>query len=304
MSSQRPPRNTAPGTVAGNAQGGARLRRWRETFATVCVVAAPCLVVVLGSWMLLDVLRRGLPGLSLTFLVAPVRDAGRAGGIGPVLVSTGLILLVCLAAIVPIGLGAAAHLAACTSSASRWRVLVRRSLDLLAGVPSIVLGLFGSAFFCVFLGLGFSILSGGLTLACMALPLFVRAVEDSLRAVPEDIHLSAAALGLGPRRTFFSLVLPVAAPGLLAGLVLSVGRALAETAALLFTAGYVARLPRSLFDSGRALSVHVYDLAANVAGGEPNAWTSAVVLLGAIVAIEGVTALLTHRLIAARVTRP
>ena len=145
-------------------------------------------------------------------------------------------------------------------------------------MPSIVFGLFGNAFFCVALGLGFSILSGGLTLACMILPLMIRATEEGLRAVPQELRLGAAALGLGPAAVFWRLLLPVALPGLAVGLVLGMGRALAETAALLFTSGYVDRMPTSLLDSGRALSIHVYDLAMNVAGGEPRAYATALIL--------------------------
>ena len=145
--------------------------------------------------------------------------------------------------------------------------LVRRSLDVLAGVPSIVFGLFGNAFFCKTLHLGFSILSGGLTLACMVLPILIRATEEGFRSVPADLRPGAAALGLSRTSTLFRLLLPAAVPGLTVGLVLGIGRALAETAALIFTSGYVDRMPSSLTDSGRALSIHIYDLSMNVAGG-------------------------------------
>jgi ABC-type phosphate transport system permease subunit len=136
---------------------------------------------------------------------------------------------------------------------TRW---VRRSLELLAGVPSIVCGLFGLAFFGEYLGWGWSILSGGMTLACMILPLLIRSAEESLRAVPQSLRHGAAALGLSKRAELWHLTLPAAVPGITAGLVLSIGRALAETAALLFTAGSAIRMPESWFDSARALSYH------------------------------------------------
>lgn len=161
------------------------------------------------------------------------------------------------------------------------------ALDILAGVPSIVFGLFGNAFFCVTLGLGFSILSGGLTLACMALPLLARATEVSLRSLPAETRQAAAALGLSQGRTILRLLLPAAAPGIAAGLALAMGRALAETAALIFTSGYVDRMPESLHDSGRALSVHIYDLALNVSGGEASAAASALVLVALLVLLNG-----------------
>jgi phosphate transport system permease protein len=149
----------------------------------------------------------------------------------------------------------------------------------LAGVPSIVFGLFGNAFFCIYLGLGFSILSGGLTLACMVLPILIRTAEEGLHSAPHDYRLAAAALGMSRSATLVHLLLPAAAPALVAGLMLGIGRAGAETAALIFTSGYVDRMPDSLFDSGRALSVHIYDLSMNVAGGDASAYASALVLI-------------------------
>jgi phosphate transport system permease protein len=161
--------------------------------------------------------------------------------------------------------------------------LVRRSLDVLAGVPSIVFGLFGNAFFCIYLGLGFSILSGGLTLACMVLPILIRTAEQGLQAAPNDYRLAAAALGMTRSATLVHLLLPSAAPALSASLILGLGRAIAETAALIFTSGYVDRMPDSLFDSGRALSVHIY-----VAGGDANAYSSALVLIILLLIINSI----------------
>jgi phosphate transport system permease protein len=177
-------------------------------------------------------------------------------------------------------------LAEYTSPRDAFGRLVRRSLDVLAGVPSIVFGLFGNAFFCIWLGMGFSILSGGLTLACMALPILIRATEEGFRAVPGEHRLGAAALGMTRTRTLFSLLLPAATPGLMVGLVLGFGRAIAETAALIYTSGYVDRMPESLFDSGRSLSMHIYDLSMNVSGGEPNAYASALILVGILLVVN------------------
>lgn len=254
-------------------------------------------LATIGSfvWVVGDVVVRGVSQLSLGFLLEAPRDAGRAGGIGPILVSTGAILFVCLAVTVPIGVGAAALLAEFTRVEGPLARFVRGSLDVLAGVPSIVFGLFGNAFFCVALGLGFSIVSGGLTLACMALPLVIRATEEGFRQVPDEIRLGGAALGFSRASVFVKLLLPAALPGLGVGLALGIGRALAETAALLFTSGYVDRMPTSLFDSGRALSIHVYDLAMNVAGGEPRACATAIVLVAVLILANTAAARLTAR---------
>lgn len=259
----------------------------REWLAFASVWGAAVLVTATFCWLLGDIIWHGLSHISWTFLTTPPENAGRQGGIGPILVSTALILGVCLTVSLPIGIGTAVLLAELMSDQSLFGRFTRRSLDVLAGVPSIVFGLFGNAFFCQTLGLGFSILSGGLTLACMVLPIVIRSAEEGFRAVPADYRLSAAALGLSRTTTLVHLLLPAAVPGLLVGLVLGVGRALAETAALIFTSGYVDRMPESLLDSGRALSIHIFDLSMNVPGGDANAYASALVLVILLLIING-----------------
>jgi phosphate transport system permease protein len=270
---------------------GARRGRAREWLAGALVWGSAAAVTGAFTWITGDLLWHGLSRLSWSFLVSAPAQAGRSGGIGPILVSTSLVLAVCFAAAVPIGLATAVFLSEFAAQQERLGRWVRRALDVLAGVPSIVFGLFGNALFCKALGLGFSILSGGLTLACMVLPLLIRSTEEGLRAVPPEYRLGAAALGMSKTRTLLHIALPCALPGLTAGLVLGVGRALAETAALLFTSGYVDRMPRSLADSGRVLSLHIYDLSMNVTGGEPNAYASALVLVGWLLAIGCAAAL-------------
>jgi phosphate transport system permease protein len=265
--------------------GDARSRR-ADRLATVVVWSVALLVTAGFAWLLADVVWHGVGRLSWDFLTSPPENAGREGGIGTILVSTGLILAVCLASVLPVGLGTAVLLAEFTPSGSVFGRLVRRSLDVLAGVPSIVFGLFGNALFCKALGMGFSILSGGLTLACMVLPILIRSVEEGFRAVPDEYRQGAAALGLTRTATLRHLLLPAAVPGLVVGLVLGLGRAMAETAALIFTSGYVSRMPRSLYDSGRSLSIHIYDLSMNVSGGDQNAYASALVLVILLLAIN------------------
>jgi phosphate transport system permease protein len=269
--------------------------RRADAAATVLVWSAAVLVTAVFLWLLADVVWHGAGRVSWNFLTAPPRNAGREGGIGPMLVSTALILAVCLGASLPIGLGAATLLAEFTPVQGVFGRLVRRSLDVLAGVPSIVFGLFGNAFFSKTLGLGYSILSGGLTLACMVLPILIRSIEEGFRAVPQDYRLGAAALGLSRTATLLHLLLPAAVPGLVVGLVLGVGRALAETAALIFTSGYVDRMPGSLLDSGRSLSIHVFDLSMNVSGGDANAYATALVLVALLLVINGMASWLADR---------
>jgi phosphate transport system permease protein len=265
---------------------GDRRSRRADRAATAVVWSIAVLVTAGFVWMLSDVVWHGVGRMSWEFLTAAPENAGREGGIGTILVSTGLILAVCLVAVLPVGLGTAVLLAEFTPPSGVFGRVVRRSLDVLSGVPSIVFGLFGNALFCKALGMGFSILSGGLTLACMVLPILIRSVEEGFRAAPDEYRLGAAALGLSRMATLRHLLLPAAVPGLVVGLVLGLGRALAETAALIFTSGYVSRMPRSLFDSGRSLSIHIYDLSMNVSGGDQNAYASALVLVVLLLAIN------------------
>ncbi|MBC85927.1 MAG: phosphate ABC transporter, permease protein PstA [Bdellovibrionaceae bacterium] len=226
-----------------------------------------------------DVAIKGFTAIQWDFIFTEPSRSGREGGVGPILVSTFLLLGICLSIVISLGLGTAIYLNEFTFHKSKFSKIIELSLDILAGVPSIVFGLFGNVLFCKILGLGFSILSGGLTLACMALPLFIRTAQSSLRGIPSEYRSGSKALGFSKATTLIKVTLPVAIPGIIAGLILSIGRAMAETAALIFTSGYVDRMPSSLLDSGRALSVHIYDLSMNISGGDLNAYRSAFLLI-------------------------
>lgn len=263
-------------------------------FGLVGGLAVAVTLAVLG-WIIWDLLRLGLSSLSWSFLTGEVAGGGRSGGIGPVLVSTILIVVSALAFAIPPGVGCAIWLSEFVRHGSRPARVITGGVDLLASVPSIVFGLFGMSFFCQILGLGFSILSGGLTLACMILPLLVRTTLSALQSLPADLRPAAAALGLTEATTIGKILLPAALPGIVVGVTLGVGRALAETAALIFTSGYATRWPGSPTDSGRALSVHIYDLAMNIPNGSAAASASALVLLVLIVFINSTAASLAGR---------
>lgn len=265
-----------------------------EIFMAISIwIAAGSSIAVL-AWILFDIGYQGITHLSLGFLTKEVENAGTEGGIGPVIVSTFLLLFVTLGAAVPLSLATAIELTDKIDNPHWLTRNLRRLLDVLAGVPSIVFGLFGNALFSNLLGFKYSILSGGLTLACMILPLLIRTFEQAIIAVPNEYRYAAAALGLGKATTLWRVVLPAAAPGLAAAVVLSTGRALAETAALIFTSGYVTRTPESLLDSGRSMSVHIYDLTMNVSNGSPHAYATACVLVVLLLAINATTAGLLH----------
>ena len=266
-----------------------------ERLFTVVIWATALLVAALFLWLLGDLAWRGFGHLSWSFLVNEPERAGRAGGIAPILVATLAILGVALLAALPLGLASAIWLAEYSRQGGRFGHGVRLSLDVLAGVPSIVFGLFGYAFFCIFLGLGFSILAGGLTLACMILPIFIRTSEAGLAAVNDDWRRGADALGMSRATALKQVLLPAAAPAIGAGLLLGIGRATAETAALIFTSGYVDRMPESPLDSGRALAVHIYELSMNVTGGDSAAYASALVLILLIIATNAAALTLSER---------
>lgn len=274
-----------------------------DRVAAVVLWTMALLVAGVFFCLLASIVWNGASAISWEFLFSKPENLGRAGGIGPILVSTALILGVCMGVSLPIGIGAAILLAEYTSAEQWYGRLVRRSLDVLAGVPSIVFGLFGTVFFCQVLDLGYSILAGGLTLACMVLPILIRASEEGLRSVPAEYRTAAASLGISRTGTLLHLLLPAAIPGLMVGFVLGLGRAIAETAALLFTSGYVDRMPETLLDSGRALTVHIYDLAMNVAGGNPNAYGSAFVLVVFLLVINGSASYIAEHWLHRRIIR-
>ena len=264
----------------------ARSRRWPEYAVAIFVWMVALVITAALLWIVGDIVVRGAGGISWTFLTSATRDAGRAGGILPMIVSSLMILAIAMMVAIPAGISVAVLLSEFSRRGGWFGGLIGRTLDVLAAVPSIVFGLFGNAFFCVWLGMGYSILAGGLTLACMVAPILIRTLAAALEQVPDQYRIAATALGIGKTRTTFSVLIPVALPGLFVGIVLGVGRVLAETAALLFTSGYVDRFPRSLLDSGRSLSIHIYDLSMNVAGGERNAFATALVLTGMLSVIN------------------
>jgi len=244
--------------------------------------------------LITDVIVHGISRIDIDFFLNSPENAGRLGGIAPMLLSTMLLLVLCLIFALPIGIGSAIYLAEYTNSHHWFVKLIRKSLNVLASVPSIVMGLFGYAFFVITLDFGFSILSGALTLSVMVLPLLIRNIEDSLRNISKEFRHNAFALGLSKTTTIFKVLLPMATQGIILATILSIARAMAETAALLYTSGYVTRMPESVFDSGRSLSVHIFDLSMNVPGGEPSAYASTLTLILLLLSINIITQYLSH----------
>ncbi|MEA4994583.1 MAG: phosphate ABC transporter permease PstA [Oscillibacter sp.] len=213
----------------------------------------------------------------------------------PALVTTVFMVLLSLLIAAPLGLFTAIYLVEYAKRGSRLVRLVRVTAETLSGIPSIVYGLFGSLFFVSWLGWGYSLLAGTFTLSIMILPLIMRTAEESLKAVPDTYREGSFGLGAGRLRTVFRIVLPAAAPGILAGVILAMGRIVGETAALIYTAGSVAQIPNSLLASGRTLAIHMYALSSEgLYTGQ--AYATAVVLLVLVVGINALSAALAKRI--------
>lgn len=259
-----------------------------KTFRTLCWLCALS-VFFIFSLVVFDIAARGISGLGWSFFLESPANAGRDGGIAPILASTLMTLAIALAGTVPPGLACALWLSEFVNRQSLFARVTKVSLDALSGIPSIVFGLFGNAFFSHHLGLGFSLLSGGLTLACMALPIFIKTALSGLQALGMDWRKQGAALGMSKASVVWHVLLPAATPAIVAGIMLGIGRAIAEAVALIFTSGYSDRWPTSIFDSGRSLAVHIYDLSMNVTGGDKAAYASALTLLLLIIIINALT---------------
>jgi len=212
----------------------------------------------------------------------------------PALINTLLMIGFSLALAAPLGIFAAIWLAEYAKRGNRFVAAVRLAAETLTGVPSIVYGLFGMLLFGVFFGWGYSLLSGVCTLSIMILPLIMRTTEEALLTVPDSYREGSFALGAGKLRTVFTIILPAAAPGILAGIILAIGRIAGETAALIFTAGTVARVAESAMSSTRTLAVHMYLLASE--GLYTNqAYATAAILLGVVLCINGLSGFVAKR---------
>ena len=172
--------------------------------------------------------------------------------------------------------------------------MIRLTTETLSGIPSIVYGLFGMLFFVNTLDWGFSILAGAFTLSIMILPLIMRTTEEALKSVPDSYREGSFGLGAGKLRTVFRIVLPSAVPGILAGVILAIGRIVGETAALIYTAGSVAQIPKSVMGSGRTLAVHMYHLSSEGLYMD-QAYATAVILLILVVGINTISSVIAKK---------
>lgn len=249
------------------------------------------LLVIIGY-----VLWNGLGVISLDFLTKNPSNMGKSGGIYPMILGTLYMTAIAIIVSTPLSVGAAIYLAEYAGE-SRLTQLVRFGADSLAGIPSIMFGMFGYLFFVLYMHMGFSLLAGGLTLALMGLPIILRVSEEAIKVVPESYRLGSLALGASKWQTIYKVVLPTAVPGIITGVILGMGRAIGETAAVMLTAGTVAKVPWSIFSSVRTMTLHIYLLTTeNIS--VRNAYGTAAVLIIMILAVTIVSNLITRRYIA------
>ena len=213
----------------------------------------------------------------------------------PALINTVVMTLLSLLIAVPFGIFSAIFLVEYAGKRNKFIEVIRLTTETLSGIPSIVYGLFGMLFFVNTLKWGFSVLAGAFTLSIMILPLIMRQTEEALKAVPDSYREGSFGLGAGKLRTVFRIVLPSAVPGILAGVILAIGRIVGETAALIYTAGTVAQVPKNVLGSGRTLAIHMYMLSSE--GLYMNqAYATAVILLVLVVAINTLSGVVAKKL--------
>ena len=213
----------------------------------------------------------------------------------PAIINTVTMTAVSLLLAVPIGIFSAIYLTEYAKRGNPLVKIVRVTTETLAGIPSIVFGLFGYLIFVIFFGLNQSMLSGALTLAIMILPTIMRTTEEAILSVPDSFREGSFGLGAGRLRTVFKVVLPSAVPGILSGIILSIGRIVGETAALIYTSGTVAGIPKDLLHSGRTLSIHMYALLSEGLYME-QAYATAVVLLVLVLIINILSGLIAKKI--------
>lgn len=246
----------------------------------VTIFAAVLTVLVLG-FLVVYILVKGVPHLTLE-LFAWEYDSENVSML-PALINTLEMTILTLAVAIPFGIDSAIYLVEYASSRNRFVPVIRMTAETLTGIPSIVYGLFGMLFFNSMFGI--SMLSGALTLAIMVLPVIMRTTEEALLSVPKSYREGSFGLGAGKLRTIFKIVLPAAMPGIFSGIVLSIGRIVGETAALIYTAGTFTKAASSVFNSGRTLSVHMYLLSKEGLNTD-QAYATAVVLLILVIFIN------------------
>ncbi|WP_026895178.1 phosphate ABC transporter permease PstA [Clostridiisalibacter paucivorans] len=268
------------------------IRKIKDGITKSIIWSAAILTVGILVWIISYIVINGISEIDIEFLTtAPVAEEG---GIFPMIFITIYIILITIAIATPIGIFAAIYLVEYAKPGKIVRT-IRFATESLAGIPSVIFGLFGMLFFVTTLKFSWSIMSGALTLSIMVLPTIIRTTEEALKSVPNSYREGSLALGASKLRTITFAVLPSAIPGILTAVILSVGRIVGETAAVYFTAGTVARMPGSVMESGRTLAVHLYILAKEALSFS-KAFATATILIAVVLIINIITNMLASKL--------
>ncbi len=252
-------------------------------------------IFTIGSFVILVgyILVQGVPHITPSLFALEYTSENVS--LMPALLNTLLMTLFALLLAVPLGVFSAIYLVEYAGRGNKFVSVVRAAAETLSGIPSIVYGLFGLLFFVTALGWSFSLAAGAFTVGIMILPLIMRTTEEALKSVPDSFREGSYGLGAGKLRTIFRIVLPAAIPGILSGIILSIGRIVGETAALIYTAGTVAGVPSSIMGSGRTLSVHMYMLSSEGLHVD-EAYATAVVLLILVLIINILSAWIAKKI--------
>lgn len=268
-------------------------RKIESIILRVLIYAAAAITFAVLLFLLAYILINGLPNIkpSLFSLEYNTENAS----LMPALINTVIMTLLSLVIAIPFGIFSAIFLVEYAKKGNRFVGIIRLTTETLQGIPSIVYGLFGMLFFVTALGWGYSILAGAFTMSIMILPLIMRTTEEALKAVPDTYREGSFGLGAGKLRTIFRIVLPAAVPGIMAGVILAIGRIMGETAALMYTAGTVPDIATTPMSSGRTLAVHMYNLSSEGLYMD-QAYATAVILLVVVVAMNALSAFAARKL--------
>ena len=274
-----------------------KIKSYKRTPGSLIVMLLVMLSAILTFTVLIFliayILIHGIPYLKPSLF--SMNYSSENASLMPALINTIIMTLLSLLIAVPLGIFSAIFLVEYASRGNKFVEIIRLTTETLQGIPSIVYGLFGMLFFVTTCGWGFSLLAGAFTLSIMVLPLIMRSTEEALKAVPDSYREGSFGLGAGKLRTVFRIVLPSAIPGILAGVILAIGRIVGETAALIYTSGTVADFPKSVMSSGRTLAVHMYNLASEGLYMD-QAYATAVILLVVVVGINTLSSVLAKKL--------
>lgn len=283
----------------GNRKFSAKLKEYSRhpgsMILMILVILAAAVTFTVLLFLIAYILINGVPQLKPSLFSLKYNSENVS--MLPSIINTLIMTVIALAISVPLGIFTAIYLVEYAKHGNKFVTVIRLTTETLSGIPSIVYGLFGMLFFVTALKWGLSILAGAFTLSIMILPLVMRTTEEALKSVPDSFREGSFGLGAGKLRTVFRIVLPTAVPGILAGVILAVGRIVGETAALIYTSGTVADIPDSVFGSGRTLAVHMYNLSSEGLHVKES-YATAVILLIFVVGINTLSGFMAKKLAA------